>query len=116
MYDATYVKGSKAPNQNTDTPQEIGRDKFVPKTAGGKDGAVGPGSGKLEKFPPTKKHVTTSTGKHRARMAPAPAKGGGNKQVSFTAPKSRVKFSTEKSCGKNEFIPKKACDYGVGGV
>ena len=44
------------------------------------------------------------------------ASGGGNEQVSFTAPKSRTKFGTEKSCGKDQFTPKEKSTYGVGGV
>ena len=115
MY-TTYPKGSKAPNQDVDTQQEIGRDRFVPSGTLGKDGGVGPGSGHLETKPPTKKHVTLSTQKHHANMAPKYANGGGNAQVSFTAPKGRTKFGTEKSCGKDQFTPKGKSDYGVGGV
>jgi len=116
MY-STAPKGSKAPNQNVDTQQEIGKDRFVPKAAEGKDGAVrASGSGRLERKPPTKKGVSLSTQKHHANQRPPYAKGGGNDQVSFTAPKSRTKFGTEKSCGKDQFTPKTTSKYGVGGV
>ncbi len=114
MY-TTYPKGSKAPNQNVDTQQEIGRDRFVPGGMQSKDGGVGPASGKTS-YPPTKKHVTLSTQKHHATMAPKFAKGGGDAQVSCTAPKGRTKFGTEKHCGKDKFVPDEKSDYGVGGV
>jgi len=111
MFDSSYVKKSKTPNQNTDTPQEIGRDRFVPKGKGG----IGPGSGHLETKPPTKKHVDLDTGKVKTNLRKPWAKGGGNTQVSFTAPKSRTKFATEKSCGKDEFTPGMR-KYGTEGV
>lgn len=114
MY-VTYDKGTKAPHQKVCNPQEVGRDKFVPKGKGGKDATPGHPSGKTS-YPPTKQHVTLSTDKHNANMRQGWAKGGGNKQVSFTAPKSRKSFGTEKSVGKDQFVPKTKSDYGVGGV
>ena len=112
MATVTFPKPSPTPGQNVDTPQEIGRTKFVPKGKGG----VGHGSGHLETKPPTKKHVTLSTDKHHAQMRKDWASGGGSKQVSFTAPKSRTKFGTEKSHGKDQFVPKSKSSYGTGGV
>lgn len=115
MY-VTFPKGSKAPHQNVDTQQEIGRDRFIPKATEGKDGGVGHGSGPLETFPPTRKHTTFSTASHHVSSHKPWAKGGGNKQVSFTAPKSRTKFATETHVGKDKFCPKTKSDYGVGGI
>jgi hypothetical protein len=76
---------------------------------------VGHPSGKTG-YPPTKKHVNLDTGKVKTNMHSPWAKGGGNKQVSFTAPKSRMKFATEKHCGKDKFVPKEKSKYGVGGA
>lgn len=119
MYDSSFVKGSKAPHQNTDTPQEVGRDKFVPKSAAGaKDGGVGPASGKTS-YPPTKQHVNLDTGKVKTNTRKPWAKGGGDKQVSCTAPKNGNQqgpnFSTEKKIGRSEFVPGSR-RYGVDGI
>lgn len=112
MATCTYPKGSKAPHQNVDTPQEIGRDRFVPKGNGG----VGHPSGKTS-YPPTKQHVTLSTDKTHANMHKAWAKGGGSAQKSFTAPKSRMKFATEKAGDtRDRFVPESTSKFGVGGV
>lgn len=114
MYE-TYPKGSRTPNQNVTNPQEIGKDRYVPKMAGGKDGKPGEPSGKTS-YPPNGRKNGMSTDKHHTNVRGPWAKGGGNKQVSFAAPKSRTKFGTEKSCGKDEFVPKTKSTYGVGGV
>ena len=116
MGTCTYPKGSKTPHQNVDTPQEIGTDRFVPQTAGGKDATPGHPSGRTS-YPPTKKHVTVSTQRHHANMRKPYANGGGNAQVSFAAPKGkRTSFGTEKEVGKDGFVPKTKSDYGTGGV
>jgi len=112
----TFPKGSKTPHQNVDTQQEIGTDRFIPGTGNcGKDATPGKPSGKTS-YPSRNRTPSISTQKHHANTRGPWASGGGNKQVSFTAPKSRTRFGTEKEVGKDKFVPKTKSDYGVGGV
>ena len=112
MYEDKYVKKGRTPNQGVDTQQEIGKDRFAPK---GKGGVPGHASGKTS-YPGSKRSVSISTQKHHANTRGPWAKGGGDKQVSFTAPKSRTKFGTEKRVGKDKFVPDEKPRYGVDGV
>jgi hypothetical protein len=116
MGTVTYKKGSKAPHQNVDTSQQIGKDKYVPKSAGGKDATPGHPSGKTS-YPSTNRNVSFSTDKHHANRRAPYAKGGPDKQVSFTSPKKRMGFGTEKHVGKDKFrCHDKNPTYGTGGV
>lgn len=99
----TYPKGSPTPNQNVDTNQTIGNDQFTPK---GKGGVPGHPSGKTSYPGTTKSRVTLSTDKHRAMLHADWAKGGNGQHFTTTAPGSRPRFGTEKSVGRDGFIPK----------
>ena len=97
--------------QSGGNPQEIGRDKFVPKGHGAPAG-LHPGQPATydavkTRYPSTDKHVFMSTDAVKVKKVAPWASGGGPAMKTFTAPKGRPEpFATVKSSGRDQFIPK----------